>query len=262
VESFNEQARELQARADADVLAQADQLAGRLAGALLSSGQLSDGSGIATGEGVEDDLSLDFDLADDAADLDTLDIDLDLGEEEEDETVRPAGEPVAEAPEPEGEAAELEETPLEVEEEGFELDLDLGEEDDTPRLLRDSGEPAGEGSFSEEDFALDLAGDDEPPKAGAEDEFALDIETPEGAAAALADLDTPAEAAAEGDELALGEELELDTDADEITTKLELARAYVDMGDDDGAREILDEVVRDGDEQQKQEAGELLARLG
>jgi pilus assembly protein FimV len=33
------------------------------------------------------------------------------------------------------------------------------------------------------------------------------------------------------------------------------------MGDADGAREILDEVVRDGDESQKQEAGELLSRL-
>jgi pilus assembly protein FimV len=262
VEAFNEQARELQARADAEVLAQADQLAGRLAGALLSSGQLSDGSGVAA-EGVEDDLSLDFELADDAADLDTLDIDLDLGDEEADqEATRPAAAPGAEAPEEAG-AAGLEEPPVEVEEEGFELDLDLGEEeDDTPRLLRDSGEPEGGGSPADEDFALELAGDEEAPEAAEEDEFALDIDTPEGAAAALADLETPGEATAEGGELALGEELELDTDADEITTKLELARAYVDMGDDDGAREILDEVVRDGDAQQKQEAGELLARLG
>jgi pilus assembly protein FimV len=52
-----------------------------------------------------------------------------------------------------------------------------------------------------------------------------------------------------------------DDDADEISTKLELARAYVDMGDDDGAREILDEVVRDGDDDQKKDAEELLSKL-
>lgn len=57
-------------------------------------------------------------------------------------------------------------------------------------------------------------------------------------------------------------ELDLGDVGDETSTKLELARAYIDMGDEDGAREILDEVVRDGSETQQQEAGELLARLG
>ncbi len=62
------------------------------------------------------------------------------------------------------------------------------------------------------------------------------------------------------------DDLELEFDlgdvGDETSTKLELARAYIDMGDEDGAREILGEVVRDGSENQQQEAGELLARLG
>lgn len=57
-------------------------------------------------------------------------------------------------------------------------------------------------------------------------------------------------------------ELDLGDVGDETSTKLELARAYIDMGDEDGAREILDEVVRDGNMPQQQEAGELLSRLG
>ena len=45
-------------------------------------------------------------------------------------------------------------------------------------------------------------------------------------------------------------------------TKLDLARAYLDMGDDDGARQILEEVALEGDEQQKAEANSLLERIG
>lgn len=50
-------------------------------------------------------------------------------------------------------------------------------------------------------------------------------------------------------------------DTDEIATRLDLARAYIDMGDADGARDILEEVVQDGDDAQRQDAEELLARL-
>lgn len=50
-------------------------------------------------------------------------------------------------------------------------------------------------------------------------------------------------------------------DTDEATTKLDLARAYIDMGDAEGARDILDEVLSEGSEQQQQEAREMLAKL-
>ncbi|MFB4393105.1 MULTISPECIES: FimV/HubP family polar landmark protein [unclassified Pseudomonas] len=49
--------------------------------------------------------------------------------------------------------------------------------------------------------------------------------------------------------------------ADEVATKLDLARAYIDMGDNQGARDILDEVVKDGDSTQRQEAEDMLSRL-
>lgn len=47
----------------------------------------------------------------------------------------------------------------------------------------------------------------------------------------------------------------------EMSTKLDLARAYLDMGDEDGAKQILEEVVMEGSESQKEEARALLERL-
>jgi pilus assembly protein FimV len=48
----------------------------------------------------------------------------------------------------------------------------------------------------------------------------------------------------------------------EIATKLDLAKAYEEMGDKDGARELLNEVIKDGDAAQKGQAQQLLAKLG
>lgn len=47
----------------------------------------------------------------------------------------------------------------------------------------------------------------------------------------------------------------------EVGTKLDLARAYVDMGDPEGARSILNEVLEEGDSSQQQEARKLLDEL-
>ncbi len=44
----------------------------------------------------------------------------------------------------------------------------------------------------------------------------------------------------------------------EVGTKLDLARAYMDMGDPDGARNILNEVLQEGSPAQKQEAQRLI----
>lgn len=56
-------------------------------------------------------------------------------------------------------------------------------------------------------------------------------------------------------------ELEFLADTDEVATKLDLARAYMDMGDKEGAKEILEEVAAEGDEQQRKEADELIERI-
>lgn len=81
------------------------------------------------------------------------------------------------------------------------------------------------------------------------------------------DLDAPFEdfASEQGsNELAdsLGDDFDFLAGTDETTTKLDLARAYVDMGDSDGARDILDEVMAEGNDEHKAQAQELLDRLG
>jgi pilus assembly protein FimV len=67
----------------------------------------------------------------------------------------------------------------------------------------------------------------------------------------------------EDDALLADDEPEFDflSGTDEAATKLDLARAYIEMGDADGARDILDEVVVEGDDGQKSEAREMLSRL-
>lgn len=47
----------------------------------------------------------------------------------------------------------------------------------------------------------------------------------------------------------------------ETATKLDLAKAYIDMGDAEGARSILDEVMSEGNEQQKRQARDLAAQI-
>jgi pilus assembly protein FimV len=48
---------------------------------------------------------------------------------------------------------------------------------------------------------------------------------------------------------------------DEVSTKLDLARAYMDMGDYDGASSTLEEVLSEGNDKQKREAEELLDQI-
>jgi pilus assembly protein FimV len=48
---------------------------------------------------------------------------------------------------------------------------------------------------------------------------------------------------------------------DEVATKIDLARAYMEMEDPDAARVILEEVIAEGTEEQKTEAREMLSRL-
>jgi len=63
------------------------------------------------------------------------------------------------------------------------------------------------------------------------------------------------------DESSADDAFEFLDEEDASSTKLDLARAYIDMGDEDGAREILAEVVSEGSEEQQSQANELLAQL-
>ncbi|MEO8142632.1 MAG: FimV/HubP family polar landmark protein, partial [Betaproteobacteria bacterium] len=48
----------------------------------------------------------------------------------------------------------------------------------------------------------------------------------------------------------------------EVATKLDLAKAYQEMGDKDGAKELLNEVMKEGDTAQQGQAQQMLSNLG
>ncbi|TLX65262.1 peptigoglycan-binding protein LysM [Stutzerimonas nosocomialis] len=120
-----------------------------------------------------------------------------------------------------------------------------------------------------DDFDLSL--DDEPAaEAASEEDFAAQLDEVDAELDALsqridesrndaADLTPAAAPAVAMDDL--GEDFDFLSGTDETSTKLDLARAYIDMGDAEGARDILDEVIGEGNDSQQQEAREMLARL-
>jgi pilus assembly protein FimV len=65
------------------------------------------------------------------------------------------------------------------------------------------------------------------------------------------------ELSARGDE----DDFDFLSGTDEAATKLDLARAYIEMSDNDGARDILEEVLREGNNTQQAEAQDMIARL-
>ncbi len=114
-----------------------------------------------------------------------------------------------------------------------------------------------------DEFDLSLEEEDTPAQP---ENFASRLEEVEAELQDLSrDLEEPAAplaaapAAESVDEL--GDDFDFFSDTDETTTKLDLARAYIDMGDAEGARDILDEVMNEGSDVQQQEAREMLAKL-
>ncbi|MFU7269125.1 FimV/HubP family polar landmark protein [Pseudomonas aeruginosa] len=225
--------------------------------------------------GALDDLTLDSDLdlaASTAADkpVDDLDFGLDF--------------------------AELAETPSQPKHDDlgdFSLDLDAPEDklsdDDFLLSLNDEvpaaapadneftldAEAAEEPALSlPDDFDLSLA--DEPtepaaPEKGEDsfaaqldevsaqlDELASNLDEPKSATPSFSAEDAAVASALDGD---ADDDFDFLSGADEAATKLDLARAYIDMGDSEGARDILDEVLAEGNDSQQAEARELLERL-
>ena len=106
-------------------------------------------------------------------------------------------------------------------------------------------------------LTVDLAALSEAAAAAESNTVNLDLA---GRTAELATIELEAvdeETAADGGELGPLEEITMS----EIGTKLDLARAYVDMGDPEGARSILEEVIKEGTGAHKQEAERLMVGL-
>ena len=126
----------------------------------------------------------------------------------------------------------------------------------------------------------------ETPKAdtssGSEEPDSADASDGKGAADDSPELDTSEDTSSSSGDESLSIDLEFAEDAEEasssdleealdsempaidedaIDTNLELARAYIDMGDHDGAKELLDSVLAKGDLSQQAAAQELLKTL-
>lgn len=101
----------------------------------------------------------------------------------------------------------------------------------------------------EVDMMFDLGSDDDPTS---------DVKISE---AADEDLEFLPNDDAEIEAFDDAEEADMLSADDETATKLELAYAYHKMGDMEGAKEILNEVIEEGSDEQAEEAGKLLGSL-
>jgi pilus assembly protein FimV len=160
----------------------------------------------------------------------------------------------------------------------FDLDMDTGAGSDTgapsvageppiPDTAELSVEELGTAALAQEEEAVGLG---EQPTDNMVDFDITDSGTTAGDTgdeAAVADADSQWQFESDSDvavDEAVAEYAAGADDAqqwDETATKLDLAKAYVDMGDAEGARSILDEVLAEGNEDQKKQAAELAAQI-
>ena len=115
-----------------------------------------------------------------------------------------------------------------------------------------------------EDFDLSLA--DEPDAVAKPDAFASELDDVNAELDRLSQSleNPPIEPSFTAEDAALGDdepEFDFLSGTNEVATKLDLAQAYIDMGDADGARDILSEVLTEGDEAQRGEAKEMLGKI-
>jgi pilus assembly protein FimV len=154
-------------------------------------------------------------------------------------------------------------SPAILAEDDFLLDLDEGVKDlpvepVKPEIPQDDLElPA--------DFDLSLADemDATPAEPDAPDAFAAELEDVNAELDRLSQSMGEPTFTAEDAMASAADEPDFDflSGTDEVATKLDLAQAYIDMGDNDGARDILNEVVAEGNAGQKSEAKEMLSHL-
>ena len=219
----------------------------------------------AVADTVEEVDELEFDLSDTGAveaesakaddefslDIDASELDIDITEEAVEETT------------------DVEES-IDLGDIDIGLDLDTGDSDDdvVADEIADVGEIDLDFGLDDTDTATEEAPAEEMLTAD-EEEIGLDLtDEVESLDMDLGDFDEAEEPATEAPAPSMDMSVDdgdfdlssLD-DVDEISTKLDLARAYLDMGDHDGTRGILDEVLAEGNEEQKQEASDLMTKL-
>jgi pilus assembly protein FimV len=231
----------------------------------------------------QDDLS-ELSLALDDMDTGSIEDDLEVGESSIEEEFNFDFTPAPVAPAPKAKSSVSHDDDLDVAADDFNLDMDvsdvdlaaldhemealddMGDLDDTldvpsSGLSLTSDLDTGGSKFeadADEDFVLkddDAAAEDHEDDVFAE---ALSDFNKGGANLDLSKFDADNFEVSDED---MDAELDFLADADEAATKLDLARAYIDMGDTEGAKDILAEVVSEGNDEQRNEAKQLLKRI-
>ncbi|KRW82600.1 FimV/HubP family polar landmark protein [Marinobacter sp. P4B1] len=158
------------------------------------------------------------------------------------------------------EDSSLEELELDVSDEDLALMEEFSEDSESPEVDEELGlEDALQELETEEDPLGDLPVVEPEPEAEAS---GTDAEIPEIPEEGASDEAVTPATGLDIDESDLeDDDFDFLAGTDEAATKLDLARAYIEMGDSDGARDILEEVALEGNDDQKAEAQELLKNL-
>lgn len=150
-------------------------------------------------------------------------------------------------------AAVTEVTSDTLDEDFFDLDAEVDKQDSVAATENDTNENLSTDDDAEIEFDID----DEPA-----DVIVDSAESSEDELLEEDNLDFLSDNEIEIESVDDIEEVDMLSDADETATKLELAYAYQKMGDADGAKEILQEVIREGSDEQIAEATKLLGTIG
>ncbi len=239
--------------------------------------ELSEPEELSVGETFEEEPEVDFtegtDITEELAEgedleeigSDDFDMSLDFETDEEPDAAPNADEQKLAYETSESDIDELADLEFELDTLDEELDVenDAGEKIDSTNVDLEGGmeEPAYiENTFTEEDLSeeiseKDLVDLDVSDIGGEMDEDLAELdEMDDFSDLEIGDDDLGLDDLDEDDDLIID-------DSDEISTKLDLAKAYIDMGDIDGAKSILSEVVADGNDEQKEEAQKLIDEL-
>ena len=151
------------------------------------------------------------------------------------------------------------------EDDGIELDLSAETADETPELELDMGSAseADTVQIDSADMDFELTMEDDTPELSLEDDLSLNLDET---------VEIPKSVDLSGDDddddddehtvfVPRAAQPEEQTAEDEIATKLDLAKAYVELGDKDSAKTILDEVMADGNDEQRKQAEDLLGQV-
>ncbi|HEX3897086.1 MAG TPA: FimV/HubP family polar landmark protein [Rudaea sp.] len=140
----------------------------------------------------------------------------------------------------------------------------FGGNDDISGYVHESAASADHETAHVSDDNFDLGGFDADGTPAGEENFDFDLTdhaAPTPAHAEPTHIPSPAPVAAAATLVAAKPAEDFFAGEDTIGTKLDLARAYLDMGDPEGARSMLDEVMSEGNDNQKGEARKLLAEI-